>query len=242
VGGGIGALAAVSALSYLNLNATAATGWPLAITDGCCTFVGVARPYCFGKASATAACVAFVQTTALLAFKASGGAANDAPLASWRSGTDPCGGACAGVNCSGGAAPTVTGLDLSDYSKVDMAGDIGALAPLVQLTWLRLFDTKVTGDVKGLAPLVQLTVLDLTLTKVTGQAAALAPLVRLTRLWLEGTAVAGCGAFCAAGGPFHTFCDPTNGSSNCGCYCSRGARGAGRAPKSPGEHSPVRRP
>jgi hypothetical protein len=42
------------------------------------------------------------QTQALLAFKASGGAANAEALASWTDGTDPCGGKWAGVTCSGG--------------------------------------------------------------------------------------------------------------------------------------------
>ena len=62
---------------------------------------------------------------ALLAFKASGGAANDAPLASWRNGTDPCGGTkWRGVTCSGGA---VTRLELGN-TKV--SGDVGGEALL----------------------------------------------------------------------------------------------------------------
>jgi hypothetical protein len=57
------------------------------------------------------------------------------------------------------------------------------------------------------------------LLKVVGEAGALAPLVNLSALWLDGTAVAGCGAFCAAGGPFHTRCDPTRGVFWCDCLC-----------------------
>jgi hypothetical protein len=127
VAGNVNALSSISKLSYLNLKGTAATGWPLTITNGCCIFVDAAHPYCFGKAfhrtnATQAACVAFVQTTALMAFKASGGAANDKALASW-SGTDPCGGAWAGVKCSGGAAPTVTRLAGFGY-HTKVAGDV----------------------------------------------------------------------------------------------------------------------
>jgi hypothetical protein len=162
--------------------------------------------------------------------KASGGAANDEALATWQPGTDPCGGACvtcsggawAGVTCSGGAAPAVTRLDLA-YK--DVAGDVGTLSPLRQLTYLDLANTEVAGDVRGLATLVRLTVMDLDQTKVTGQAAALTPLIRLTYLDFFETAVAGCGAFCGAGGPFHAHCDPTHGAAGCrdgfrqGCGC-----------------------
>ena len=168
-------------------------------------------------------------TAALLVFKASGGAANDKPLASWN-GTDPCGGAWAGVTCSGGTAPAVTGLVLDGYvnsAYTTVAGDVGTLSPLVQLTVIRLSNTKVAGDVKGFAPLVRLTVLVLEgTTKVAGRAGALAPLTRLTYIQLQGTAVAGCDAFCATGGPFHAHCDPTHGERGCqnkypvsGCWC-----------------------
>jgi hypothetical protein len=161
-----------------------------------------------------------------LAFKASGGAATATALASWRSGTDPCGvPKWAGVTCSGGAAPAVTELALSGFNDpkfYHVAGQIGTLAPLAaDLTYLSLGDTDAAGDVAGLAPLVRLTHLDLYGTKVTGQAAALAPLSRLTVLFLQETAVAGCAAFCGAGGPFHSHCDPhpdlTYGCD--ACYC-----------------------
>jgi hypothetical protein len=163
------------------------------------------------------------QTQALLAFKASGGAADGAPLASWRNGTEPCGGAWEGVACSGGAAPAVTGLDLGVYDIhgyhhpefQGVAGDVGALSPLVQLTYMSLYETEVAGDVKGLAPLVQLTHLRLGRTAVGGRAGSLAPLARLVYLDLYGTAVAGCGAFCAVGGAFSTHCGSR--CSYCGC-------------------------
>ena len=109
------------------------------------------------------------ERAALLAFKASGGAANVAPLESWTAnGTAPCGGAggapWAGVSCSGG--PNVTALDLGTtrghYEFENVAGDIGALAPLVQLTRLVLNGCfGVGGQVGDLAPLVGLTTLDL---------------------------------------------------------------------------------
>jgi hypothetical protein len=97
-------------------------------------------------------------------------------------------------------------VDLTDLhltgTKVD--GDVKGLAPLVQLAYLSLQNTKVAGDVHGLSPLGQLTHLSLYNTKVVGQAAALEPLVRLAWLNLEGTAVAKCDAFCAVGGQnFH---------------------------------------
>eukprot|EP01052_Picozoa_sp_SAG31_P042414 SAG31_NODE_6725_length_1909_cov_2.502210_1_plen_234_part_00 len=155
------------------------------------------------------------QADALLAFKASGGAATATALASWRNGTDSCGGGTGcghfndttgdptdapcpwvGVTCSGGAAPAVTELRL--------CGSCGGSGPQFP---------HVAGQIGTLAPLTHLTVLDLYDTKVTGQAAALAPLKRLTYLDLDGTAVAGCGAFCGAGGPFYTNC----GSPTCGC-------------------------
>jgi hypothetical protein len=182
--------------------------------------------FCHGKSNATAA---------LLNFKASGGGfppRNALPLASWRNGTDPCGGKWEGVTCSRGV---VTKLDLSVHISgkfKGVAGDLGALSPLVNLTYLDLSYTDVAGDVKDLAPLVQLTFLDLKqLGKLAGQAAALAPLVRLTYLNLDDTGASGtagpggCYAFCAAGGPFHTHCDPTHGAGGCsnirgqGCWC-----------------------
>ena len=49
-----------------------------------------------------------------------------------------------------------------------MAGDVKGLAPLINLTELRLYNTNVEGDVKGLAPLINLTYLDLRHTKVEG--------------------------------------------------------------------------
>ena len=222
VEGDVKALAPLAELAYMNLNGTEATGFPLAITDGCCNFVDASHPYCVVRPGADAACAAVVQATtqaaALLAFKTSGGAATATALASWRSGTDPCGvPKWAGVTCSGGAAPAVTELDLDDDH---VAGQIGTLALLaVDLTYLNLDFTAATGDVKGLAPLVKLTALGLADTKVTGQAAAMAPLSRLTALLLDGTAVAGCGGFCGAGGPFHTNCDPHPDPHN-GCYCN----------------------
>jgi hypothetical protein len=82
------------------------------------------------------------------------------------------------------------------------------------------------GDVKALAPLVQLTYLDLfSQTKVTGRAAALTPLTRLRVLQLSGTEVTGCAAFCAPGGPFHTHwvcdkywgCDEPQDRAECRC-------------------------
>jgi hypothetical protein len=108
------------------------------------------------------------QRAALLAFKASGGAANVAPLESWTAnGTAPCGAggaSWAGVSCSGG--PNVTALDLGTtrghYEFEHVAGDIGALAPLVQLTRLVLNGCfGIGGQVGDLAPLVRLTTLDL---------------------------------------------------------------------------------
>ena len=108
------------------------------------------------------------QRAALLAFKASGGAANVAPLETWTAnGTAPCGAGgapWAGVSCSGG--PNVTALDLGTtrghYEFEHVAGDIGALAPLVQLTRLVLNGCfGVGGQVGDLAPLVRLTTLDL---------------------------------------------------------------------------------
>jgi hypothetical protein len=232
VSGGVGALAVVSALAYLDMSGTAATGFPLTITD-CCTFKDAAHPFCIGKPGADAACAAVVQAaTALLAFKASGGAATATALASWQPGTDPCGvPKWAGVTCSGGAAPAVTGLDLYGGNSgkfAHVAGQIGTLVPLAtDLTWLNLDGTDAAGDVAGLAPLVKLTFLSLEYTKVTGEAAALAPLSRLTYLSLYGTAVAGCDAFCGAGGPFHSHCDPTHGADGCdntpgvsGCWYS----------------------
>jgi hypothetical protein len=139
---------------------------------------------------------------------------------------------------SGGAAPAVTRLVLNGYSTHTfsggipysthgvskfkaIAGDVGTLAPLRQLTHLDLGGNAVVGDVGALAPLRQLTHLDLDHTGVTGQAEALAPLVLLTFLSLGKhghTAVAGCGAFCADGGPFHIHCDP-NPDPAWGCYC-----------------------
>jgi hypothetical protein len=195
VAGNVGALSPVSTLACLNLTGTNVTGWPLAITDGCCIFTDAAHPYCVGKPGADAACVTFVQTTALLAFKASGGAATALALASWRSGTDPCGGAWEGVTCSSGAAPAVTTLNLgvndgpSRFKTV--AGNVGALAPLAQLTYLSLGDTKVAGDVQGMAPLGQLSYLDLGWTEVAGDIKGLAPLVQLMTAGLQNTKVAG---------------------------------------------------
>ena len=125
----------------------------------------------------------------------------------------------AGVTCLDGAVPAVTKLELYDNGSgkfSNVAGDVGALSPLVQRTdrccsatrrWL--------GDVKGLAPLVQLTNVELFNTKVTWQATALAPLVHLSVIQLESTVVAG----------FHTQCDPKHGADGCsndgdhGCYC-----------------------
>jgi hypothetical protein len=170
---------------------------------------------------------------ALLAFQASGGVANNKPLASWRSGTDPCsvGAACghpllacpwAGVSCSGGVAPAVTKLVLhgGGSGKFDgVVGDVGALAPLTRLAYLDLTDTNVAGDVRGLAPLTQLTELKLANTKVSGQAATLAPLTKLTLVTFGDTAVVGSRPFCAASGPFHARCDPQHGVAGCGCYC-----------------------
>ena len=107
------------------------------------------------------------QRAALLAFKASGGVANVAPLESWTAnGTGPCaagGASWAGVSCSG---PNVTALDLGTtrghYEFENVAGDIGALAPLVQLTRLVLNGCfGVGGQVGDLAPLVRLATLDL---------------------------------------------------------------------------------
>jgi hypothetical protein len=220
LGGDVAPLAGLGALSYLDLNGTAATGWPLATTDGCCTFVDAARPYCVGQPGAAAACVPVIQAGALLAFKASGGAATATALASWQPGTDPCGvPEWAGVTCSGGAAPAVTMLELYGNSGKfgHVAGQIGTLAPLAaDLTRLVLEGPDATGDVAGLAPLVELTHLILHNTKkVTGRAAALAPLSRLTFLDLEYTAVTGCDDFCGAGGPFHSHCDPTCGTCDC---------------------------
>jgi hypothetical protein len=46
LGGSVAPLAALGALSYLNLKGTGVTGWPLAIADGCCTFADAAHPHC----------------------------------------------------------------------------------------------------------------------------------------------------------------------------------------------------
>ena len=120
-----------------------------------------------GAGSAQPLQVVQQQRAALLAFKDSGGAANVSPLESWTAnGTGPCaaGGATwAGVGCSG---PNVTALDLGTtrghYEFEHVAGDIGALAPLVQLTRLVLNGCfGVGGQVGDLAPLVRLATLDL---------------------------------------------------------------------------------
>lgn len=113
------------------------------------------------------------QRAALLAFKASGGAHNVAPLESWTAnGTGPCaaGGAWAGVSCSG---PNVTALDLGatrgHHEFENVAGDVGALAALVQLTRLDLNSCfKAGGQVAVLASLVHLTTLNLADTAVAG--------------------------------------------------------------------------
>ena len=52
-----------------------------------------------------------------------------------------------------------------------VAGDVGALAPLRQLTTLILDGTAATGDMKALAPLRQLTWVSVRDTAVTGCAA-----------------------------------------------------------------------
>jgi hypothetical protein len=221
VSGGVGALAAVSTLVYLDVSGASVMGFPLALTDGCCGFADAAHPYCFGKTGAAPACMPVIQAGALLAFKASGGAATATALASWRSGTDPCG-VWEGVTCSGGAAPAVTGLDFyGDGSEKfnNVSGQIGTLAPLAaDLTYLDLRYTTVTGQAADLAPLAGLTVLGLDGTAVAGDVKGLAPLVELTFLSLADTKVAGCAAFCGAGGPFHSHCDPHPDPIN-GCFC-----------------------
>jgi hypothetical protein len=128
------------------------------------------------------------QGAVLWAFKESGGAANDAPLATWKGGYDPCGGTWAGVNCTAG---NVTGLDLSDPKFKGVAGSITALAPLVELAYLDIESTGVDGDIKALAPLVKLTHLGLCGSQVDGDIRALVPLVDLTVLRLNYTNVVG---------------------------------------------------
>ena len=62
---------------------------------------------------------------------------------------------------------TVTSTPRYDHPKLKaVAGDVGALAPLLELKYLSLPDTKVAGDVKDLAPLVQLTDLSLGLGRL----------------------------------------------------------------------------
>jgi hypothetical protein len=136
-----------------------------------------------------------LQGEALQAFKASGGAASDQPLASWTGTRDPCHG-WAGVTCSGFPWPAVTGLDLNtafgNYWFANVTGSIAALAPLAMLErTLNLRNIKVFGNVSALVGLVRLTHLDLGATAVTGNITALAPLVKLTELHLDYTAVMG---------------------------------------------------
>ena len=56
-----------------------------------------------------------------------------------------------------------------------------ALAPLVKLTSVSLYNTAVTGNISALAPLVQLRTMYLPYTAVTGDVQGLAPLVQLIR-------------------------------------------------------------
>jgi hypothetical protein len=168
--------------------------------------------------------------------QASGGANNTVPLATWANGTDPCRG-WRGVTCSGTLQPAVTrlvlgktgaagnitalaplvGLTYLNLYNTVVGGDVAALAPLVGLTYLNLYNTAVGGDVAALAPLVGLTWLSLSDTAVGGDVAGLALLVGLTYLSLQSTGVTGCAAFCAPGGPFHTRCDPLSGGCTCTC-------------------------
>jgi hypothetical protein len=147
------------------------------------------------------------------------------------------------VSCSAGAQPAVLELDLdADHNggNLNVTGDVSTLAPLVGLTRLDLYQTKAVGDVKGLAtlveltelwlgdtlvggdvaglaPLVKLRKLGLGITRVAGDVAGLAPLVKLDYLFFDGTkTVTGCGAFCGAGGSFHTHC---TSSFDCVCSC-----------------------
>ena len=72
-----------------------------------------------------------------------------------------------------------------------VSGDVSGLAPLTQLTRLRLAYTRVSGDVSGLAPLTQLTQLYLHSTSVSGDVSGLAPLTQLRELDLSSTSVCG---------------------------------------------------
>ena len=112
-------------------------------------------------------------------------------IESWKNESDPCGSP-AWASVTWDASGAVVRLDLYDINR-SLTSDIAALAPLVWLTYLSLGWTKMAGDVKGpLAPLVQLTYLRLNVnTNMTGDIKDLAPLVQLTTLDLSYTAVAG---------------------------------------------------
>jgi hypothetical protein len=175
-------------------------------------FAWLASPASSGRALPT------TQLEALVAFKASGGVANTAPLASW-TGSNPCQG-WAGVTCRGwqgddanaafvaafaaaseenaragasaSAAVETLMFDVNAHPEFrQLEGDVGALAPLVELRALHLDKTRVMGDVAALAPLAKLQMLSLYNTKVVGDVKGLVPLERLTILCLTNTEVSG---------------------------------------------------
>jgi hypothetical protein len=120
----------------------------------------------------------------------------------------------------------VTGLELSGARNTEykgIAGDIGALAPLTQLTTLNLDETNVAGDLHGLAPLVKLTELNLYATNVDGNLQAVVPMVELKHLGLSNTRVSGRAEVLA---PLHLTNLRLLGSAVTGCdaVCERTPR------------------
>jgi hypothetical protein len=146
--GDLAPLAALSALSYLNLAATGVDGdvaalAPLELSDL--------------NLNGTAA----EQRVALLALKP---AEDSATLAAWRAGGHLCtNGGWKGVTC--GADLLVTRLDLHG---VRLGGDLSPLAGLITLSYIDLADTGVEGDAGALAQLSELWYLDLNGTAATG--------------------------------------------------------------------------
>jgi hypothetical protein len=124
---------------------------------------------------------------ALLAAKDRGGGGDD--FASWRAGTDPCGlrpdcEAASGARaCAGGwrgVRSCVRGRVIAlELGNTNIAGNVAAFAPLVQLKSLALYRTQMGGQLAGLAPLTQLTRLELWRTGVEGDVVGLSPLVQL---------------------------------------------------------------
>jgi hypothetical protein len=77
------------------------------------------------------------------------------------------------------------------FGGTEVSGEVRGLAPLVELTDLRLDNTLVVGDIGALATLAKVMILYLTGTEVSGDVKGLAPLVELTHLRLDNTLVAG---------------------------------------------------